>query len=515
MYQALLTRRYLTSKIMPLLSALAVLLCTAMVLVVWSVMGGFLVMLLDTGKTIIGDAAIDVGLPAGIPFYVELIEELEAHPDILAAAPVISTPGMVTFGAEQTRFANILGVEPESFDRVTGFFGTQHWKPLDEPLAIDTEGIDFRARDEWKDEMLIAQDAGRTLLEVSPITGVKVPAAVPGIEMSQANRRVAGGLYRPTWMIGFMEDVTVSVLQLSARGSVSGFETRKLPIANEFASGFYEHDARLLIMPLGLLQKMMGLTAGRLVIESQQFTEVTTDENGEERFVPFVYEREIPAKVTEIRIKASAGVSPKELDTVVEALYLEHFERHPDDVILTIDGTGPEAQWRRFFVYSWEEKPEISTLMNAVKKETGLLLILFGFISLTAVFLVLAIFWSMISEKTRDIGILRAVGASRWGVSWLFVRYGLAVGIVGSVSGVALAYAIVWNINTIHAWLGSALGLVIWDPATYYFSEIPSDVDPTRALLVLGIGIIASTLGALVPAIRAGFYDPVKALRFE
>ena len=67
MYQALLTRRYLTSKLMPLLSALAVTLCTAMVLTVWSVMGGFLNVLLDSGKTIIGDVAIDVAPPGGIP----------------------------------------------------------------------------------------------------------------------------------------------------------------------------------------------------------------------------------------------------------------------------------------------------------------------------------------------------------------------------------------------------------------------------------------------------------------
>ena len=81
MYQALLTRKYLTSKVMPLLSALAIALSTAMVLTVWSVMGGFLVLLLESGKTVIGDVAIDIQPPAGIAFYDELVGGAPRPPD--------------------------------------------------------------------------------------------------------------------------------------------------------------------------------------------------------------------------------------------------------------------------------------------------------------------------------------------------------------------------------------------------------------------------------------------------
>ena len=64
-------------------------------------------------------------------------------------------------------------------------------------------------------------------------------------------------------------------------------------------------------------------------------------------------------------------------------------------------------------------------------------------------------------------------------------------------------------------WLGRALGLVIWDPSVYYFSEIPSDIEPAKAAIVLTLGVLASVLGALAPALRAAWMDPVKALRFE
>ena len=135
--------------------------------------------------------------------------------------------------------------------------------------------------------------------------------------------------------------------------------------------------------------------------------------------------------------------------------------------------------------------------------------------SFTTVFLVLAIFWSMASEKTKDIGILRALGASTPGIAWLWIRYGAAIGFVGSVLGTALGYIIVDNINTIHDWMGRTFGLVIWDPRQYYFIEIPSDVDLSKAIIVFVVGMLTCVLGALIPALHSARMDPVKALRFE
>ena len=73
-YQPLLTRRYLTSKLMPLLAVVAVALCTAMVLIVWSVMGGFLNNFLASGRQMIGD--VTVAYSRGIPHYEQLMEML-------------------------------------------------------------------------------------------------------------------------------------------------------------------------------------------------------------------------------------------------------------------------------------------------------------------------------------------------------------------------------------------------------------------------------------------------------
>ena len=95
------------------------------------------------------------------------------------------------------------------------------------------------------------------------------------------------------------------------------------------------------------------------------------------------------------------------------------------------------------------------------------------------------------------------------------MRYGLAIGIVGSVLGVALAFVVITNINAIHDWMGSTLGLTIWDPQVYYFARIPEDFSVAKAFIILGAGIVSCGMGALIPAWRAARMDPVKALRFE
>ena len=135
-------------------------------------------------------------------------------------------------------------------------------------------------------------------------------------------------------------------------------------------------------------------------------------------------------------------------------------------------------------------------------------------------FLVLAIFWAMISEKTKDIGILRALGASRAGIAWLWLRYGLAIGVVGAILGGGLAWVIVSNINLIHDWLietGRRFGQnwAVFDPKVYIFTEIPTDFEFSKAALIMGGGALASMVGALYPAVRAARMNPVKSLRFE
>ena len=86
MYQPLLANRYLTSRIIPLIAVAAVALCVALVIIVVSVMSGFLDMLLSSGRTLMADVIVRSGDP-GLPYYDELIEDIEALPEAAAATP--------------------------------------------------------------------------------------------------------------------------------------------------------------------------------------------------------------------------------------------------------------------------------------------------------------------------------------------------------------------------------------------------------------------------------------------
>jgi lipoprotein-releasing system permease protein len=167
----------------------------------------------------------------------------------------------------------------------------------------------------------------------------------------------------------------------------------------------------------------------------------------------------------------------------------------------------------RITVQTWEEQNK--TWLGAVEKEKTLVSMLFGMISIVAIFLIFCIFYMIVVEKTRDIGIIKSVGATSSGVAGIFLGYGLSIGIVGSLLGLLAGYGIVHNINWLHDQLHRLTGAYMWDPEVYAFDKIPNTMNPHEVIVIVLVAIVASVLGALVPAVRAARMNPVEALRWE
>lgn len=502
-FQSLLTRRYLTSKVMPLLASAAVMLSVAMELITWSVMGGFLEQLIQSGRTLMGD--VEIARPQrGFEDYEKLIEMLEADEWIEAATPTIDAYGLVKLNDRQVTTCRIKGIDPASFDRVTGYFGTLYWKPIERPMPRDTGREDPRLDPEKLETFEMTRQLGQDLFGYDLTTRSDRHQAVLGIEVfSKRGVRSDAGFVTDDLVFLPRLDVTLNVLPIDTSGGFLEPVARKLQIGNEFSSNIYEIDSQTIYVPLSVLQEMLKMDRAQRV-DTAGPVEFIYDEAGNPvgRKLPEVV-GVTPARVTSVLVRAARD------DVALEALR-ERVAGIYDRFVSESEHAPPLGM---VDVLTWEDRN--STLIGAIKKETALVLFIFGIISLTSVFLVLAIFWSMISERTKDIGVLRALGASGPGVAWLWVRYGLAIGIVGSVLGVALAFVVITNINAIHDWMGSTLGLTIWDPQVYYFARIPEDFSVTKALIILGAGIVSCGLGALIPAWRAARMDPVRALRFE
>jgi lipoprotein-releasing system permease protein len=164
-------------------------------------------------------------------------------------------------------------------------------------------------------------------------------------------------------------------------------------------------------------------------------------------------------------------------------------------------------------VYTWQDKQ--STLLNAVATETVVLNILLFMIIAVAGFGILAIFYMIVVEKTKDIGILKSLGASSRGIMGIFLSYGLSLGIVGAGCGMVAGLLFVKYINKIREWVEAISGTPVFDPAVYYFQKIPTIVDPFTVGWIVGGALVIAVLASIMPARRAARLQPVEALRYE
>jgi lipoprotein-releasing system permease protein len=166
-----------------------------------------------------------------------------------------------------------------------------------------------------------------------------------------------------------------------------------------------------------------------------------------------------------------------------------------------------------YAVATWKDKQ--GPLLAAVDMEMAVLNILLFLIIAVAGFGILAIFFMIVVEKTRDIGILKSLGARASGIAGIFLGYGLFLGIVGAGAGLALGLAIALNINTIRAGVEWCTGQRVFDPSIYYFFKIPTIVDPATIAWIVAGAIGIAVASSVLPALRAARLQPVEALRHD
>ena len=466
MYKYLLCWRYLRTRYIALASVISVMLGVATMIVVNSVMAGFSEKMRDRLHGVLADVMVESRDLDGFRNVDEVLARIKdvSGDDVVAMAPTMSTPAILKYSYRGLPYTNgvvLIGIRPE--DRAkTGDFAEFLFDDAGKKVPPSFEVPEaVRKRNPMMDLM-----EGEENEKLKAILKQEMPEERPGdgiiLGYALAHAHVGG----KDWTLAPIgSSVNVVFPQagnpptaMSDSGTVIGY----------FKSGMSEYDSSHVYMPLKQLQKMR-LLAGDLKNPND-------------------------GAVNQVQIKARAGVNLDDL---------------AGRITLALDDLSPA----RFMVNTWEQKQ--GPLLAAVAVEQGILNLLLFFIIAVAGFGILAIFSMIVVEKTRDIGVLKALGASTSGVRGIFLGYGLALGLVGSGVGLLGGLLFVHYINPIESLLSKLTGRKVFDDSIYYFSEIPTRVVPSTVAWIVAGALLIAIVASVVPAQRAARLRPVQALRFE
>jgi len=156
-----------------------------------------------------------------------------------------------------------------------------------------------------------------------------------------------------------------------------------------------------------------------------------------------------------------------------------------------------------------------SALFEAIQVERVVMFCILSLIILVAAFNILSSLTMLVRAKTRDIAILRTMGASRRAMLRIFITVGLTIGVLGTLLGTALGFTILYFRQSLVNFIQMVSGQNLWDESVRFIAELPSRTDPFEVMLIVGLAIGASFLFTLYPAWKAASTDPVQVLRYE
>jgi len=141
--------------------------------------------------------------------------------------------------------------------------------------------------------------------------------------------------------------------------------------------------------------------------------------------------------------------------------------------------------------------------------------VVLSIIVLVAVFNILSSLIMLVRAKTRDIAILRTMGATRGSMIKIFVTIGSVIGAVGTGAGLGIGLIFLHFRQVVVHWVERLTGQNLWDPSIRFLTDLPSRVDPAEVAAICGMSLLLSFLATLYPAIKAASTDPVQVLRYE
>ncbi len=156
-----------------------------------------------------------------------------------------------------------------------------------------------------------------------------------------------------------------------------------------------------------------------------------------------------------------------------------------------------------------------SSIFEALQVERVAMFFALSFMVLVAAFNILSSLVMLVRAKTRDIAIMRTMGAGRQSILKIFVTTGFTVGAIGTLAGLALGGLVLTFRQPIVEFIGLITGQELWNHEVRFLTELPARTDPWEVFGIVALALILSFLATLYPALKAANTDPVQVLRYE
>lgn len=189
-------------------------------------------------------------------------------------------------------------------------------------------------------------------------------------------------------------------------------------------------------------------------------------------------------------------------------VYSENPQRADYFVLDLLGKLGPD-----YAVSSWFNTN--AQFLNALKIERVAMFTILSLIIIVAAFNIISSLFMLVNEKSKDIAILKTIGASRTQILLIFIINGSMIGVIGTALGVTLGILLANNIDNVRKFLESMSGMHIFEAAIYFLYHLPSKVVPENVVFISIMSITISVLATIYPAYKAANIDPSEALRNE